>query len=97
MQLGCHLSSKSIVKSGVSLVPVLGPMMCVMLITDLAGQPTCNYLFFIDKVKLIAPRSQQQELRSSLLQAHSWACRWDFPLDFHFALSEEDKGQLIPR
>ncbi len=58
-----------IVKSGVPQGSVLGPLLFLILINDLENELTCNHLFFADDVKLIAPRSQQHELRSSVEQA----------------------------
>ncbi len=48
---------------------------------DLADELTCNHLFFADDVKLIASRSQQHELGSSIHQAFNWSQRWDLPLN----------------
>ncbi len=44
---------------------------------ELAG----SHLFLADDVKLIAPRSQQHELRSSIKQALNWFRRWDLPIN----------------
>ncbi len=66
VKLGGHLSSEGIVKSGVPQGSVLGPLLFLIFINNLENELTCNYLFFADDVKLIAPRSQQHELRSSI-------------------------------
>ncbi len=63
VQLGGHLSSEGTVKSGVPQDTVLGPLLFLIFINDLENELTCNHLFFADDVKLIAPRSQQHELR----------------------------------
>ncbi len=68
-------------------------------------------MFFADDIKLIAPRSQQHELRSSIEQALSWSRRWDLPLnasknhhlsigghpDDHLAPSEEANGEQVTK
>ncbi len=70
---------------------------------------TCNHLFFADDVKLIAPRSKQHKLRSSIQQALSLSRRWDLPLnaskshhpsiggppDHRLVFSEETEGKLM--
>ncbi len=38
-------------------------------------------MYFADDAKLIAPRSQQHDLRSSIQQALSWYRKWDLPLN----------------
>ncbi len=72
VQLGGHLSSEGMVKSRVPLGSVLGPLLFLTFINDLENELICNHLFFADDVKLIAPRSQQHELRSSIEQAFKW-------------------------
>ncbi len=67
-KLGGHLSSEGIVKSGVPQGSLLGPLLFLIFINDLENVLTCNHLFFADDVQLIAPRSQQHELRSSIEQ-----------------------------
>ncbi len=81
MKLGGHLSSEGIVKSGVPQGSVVGPLLFLIFINDLENELTCNHLFFADDGKLIAPRSQQHELRSSIEQALNWSRRWDLPLN----------------
>ncbi len=81
MKLGGHLSSEGIVKSGVPQGSVLGPLLFLIFINDLADELTYNDLFFADDVNLIAPRRQQHELSSSIEQALSWSRRWDLPLN----------------
>ncbi len=63
VKLGHHHSSEGAVKKGVPQGSVLGPLLFLIFINDLADELTCNHLFFADDVKLIAPRSQQHELR----------------------------------
>ncbi len=77
----------------------------------LAGEMACNPLFFADDVKLIAPKSQQHALRSSIRQAFNWSHRWDLQLnaskshhlsiggtpDFRIALSEEAAGKSLQK
>ncbi len=58
-----------------------GPLLILIFINDLENELTCNHFFFADDVKLIAPRSQQHELRSSIEQALNWSRRWDLPLN----------------
>ncbi len=71
---------------------------------------TCNHLFFSDDVKLIAPRSQQHDLRSSIEQALCWSRRRDLPLnasnhhlsigghpDHRLVLSEEANGEQMTK
>ncbi len=90
---------------------MLGPLLFLIFINDLADERTCNHLFFADDVKLIAPRSQKHELRSSIQQAFTWPRRWDFPLkaskshhlsiggtpDLRIALSEEASGKSLQK
>ncbi len=59
---------------------VLGPLLFLIFINDLENELTCNHLFFADDVKVIAPISQQHEMRSSTEQALNWSRRWDLPL-----------------
>ncbi len=68
VKLGGHLSSEGIVKSGVPQGSVLGPLLFLTFVNGLGNELTSNHLFFADDVKLIAPRSQQHELRSSIEQ-----------------------------
>ncbi len=69
VKLGDHHSSVGAVKSGVPQGSVLGPLLFLIFINGLADELTCNHLFFADDVKLIAPKSQQHELGSSICQA----------------------------
>ncbi len=39
---------------------VLGTLLFLIFIIDLADEPTCNHLFFADDIKLIAPRRLMQ-------------------------------------
>ncbi len=68
-------------------------------------------MFLADDVKLIVPRSQQHDLRSSVQQAFTWSRRWDLPLnankshhlsiggspDLRKALSEEVEGKSLQK
>ncbi len=65
---GDHNSSADTVISGVPQGSALGPLLFLIFINELADELTCNHLFFADNVKLIAPRSQQHELRSPIQQ-----------------------------
>ncbi len=75
VKLGGHLSGEGIVNSGVLQGSVLGTLLFLIFINDLENELTCNHLFFSDDVKLIAPRSQQHKLRSSIEQALNWSRR----------------------
>ncbi len=100
-------SSEGAVKSGVPQGSVLGPLLFLIFINDLADELTCNHLFFAEDIKLISPRSQQHELGSSIRQAFNWSQRWDLPLnankshhlsidgnpDLRIALPEEAAGK----
>ncbi len=69
------------------------------------------HLCFADNVKLITPKKQQHEIRTSIQQARSWSRRWDLPLnaskshrlsigstpDHHLVLSEETEGKLMAK
>ncbi len=81
VKLGGHLSSESIVKNDVPQGSVLGHLLFLIFINDLENELACNHLFLADDVKLIAPRSQQHELRSSMEQALNWSRRWDLPIN----------------
>ncbi len=68
-------------------------------------------MFFADDVKLIAPRSQQHELRSSIEQAINWSRRWALLLsaskchhlskgghpDHRLVFSEEANGEQMTK
>ncbi len=82
-----------------------------LFINDLENEMTCKHSFFADDVKLIAPRSQQHELRASIELALSWSRRWGLPLnastihhlsigshsDHRLVLSEEANGELMAK
>ncbi len=90
---------------------MLGSLLFLIFINDLADELTCNHLFFPRSVKLIAPRSQQHELRSSIEQALNWPRRWDLPIneskshhlsiggdpDDRLVLSEEANGEQMTK
>ncbi len=108
--MGDHHSSEGAVKSGVPQGSVLGPLLFLIFINDFADELTCNHLFFADDVRLIAPRSQQHYLQSSICQLN-WPHRWDLPLnaskshhltvggtpDLRIALSEEVAGKSLQK
>ncbi len=54
---------------------MLGPLLFLMFINDLADELKCNHLFFAGDLTLIS------ELRSSIQPAFSWSRRGDFPLN----------------
>ncbi len=81
VKLGDHNSSAGTVKSWVPQGSVLGPNFFLIFINDLADELACNHLFFADDVKLIASRSQQHELRSSIQQAFTWSRGLDLSLN----------------
>ncbi len=111
VKLGNHFSSEGIVNSGVPQGSVLGSLLFLIFLNDLENELTCNDLFVVDDEKLIAPRSQQPELRSSIQQALSWSRRWDLllnaskshplsiggPPDHRLALSEEEEGKRMTK
>ncbi len=90
---------------------MLGPLLVLIFINNLADELTCNYLFFVGDVKLSAIRSQQHELRSSIRQEFNWSHRWDLPLnaikshhlsiggtpDLRIALPEEAAGKSLQK
>ncbi len=69
---GGHLSNEGTIKVVYPRALCLVPFLFLIYINDLAGELTCNNLFFADDVKLIARRRQQRELRSSIQQTFSW-------------------------
>ncbi len=99
VKLEGHLSSEGIVKSGVPQGSVLGPLQFLIFINDLDNELTCNHLFFADDVKLIAPRSQQHELRSSIEQALNVSRRWDLPINasksHHLSIGGHPDDRLV--
>ncbi len=54
VKLGGHLSGEGNVKSGVSQCSVLGDLLLLVFIIDLADELICYHLFFADYIKLIA-------------------------------------------
>ncbi len=74
-KLGGHLSSEGTLKVSSD------PFIFLIFINDFADDLTWNHLFLADNVKLIAPRSQQHKLWSSIQQAFTWSSRWDLPLN----------------
>ncbi len=109
--LGDHHSREGAVKRWVPQGSVPGPLLFLIFTNDLADELTCNHLFFADDVKLIAPRSQQPELRSSIRQAFHWSHCWDLPFnaseshhlsiggtpDLRISLSEKDAGKSLQK
>ncbi len=81
VKLSCHFSKEGTVKSGVPHGSVLLPLLFLAFINDLADGLASNLLFFADDVKLVAPRTQQHELRSPIQQACYWSRRWDLPVN----------------
>ncbi len=77
----------------------------------LENKLTYNHFFFADDVKLIAPRSQQRELWSSIQQALRLSRRLDLPFnarkspnlsigdpsDYRLVISEELDGSLMTK
>ncbi len=55
VKLADHHSSDGTVKSGVPPGSVLGHLIFLIFINDLADELTCNHLVFADDFKLIAP------------------------------------------
>ncbi len=111
VKLGDRHSSEGVVKSRVLQGSVLGPLLLMIFINDVADELTCNHLFFADDAKLIAPRSQQHEFGSSIRQAFNWSHRLDPPLnvsksphlsiggtpDLRIALDEEAAGKSLQK
>ncbi len=56
VKLGAHLSGEGNVKSGVPQWSVLGDLLFLTLISDLADELICYHLFFADNIKLIASK-----------------------------------------
>ncbi len=87
------------------------PLLFLIIINDLEIELTCSYLFFADDLTLIAPRSQQHELRSSIGQALCWSRRWVLPFnaskshhlsieghcDHRLVLSDAANGELVTK
>ncbi len=78
---------------------MIRPLLILIFINDLENELTCNHLFFADDVKLIAPRIQQHEVRSSIEQALNWSRRWDLPLNasksHHLSIGDHPDDRLI--
>ncbi len=77
----------------------LGPLLFLIFINDLEYELTSNHVFFAEDAKVIAPRNQQHELRSSIQQELSCYRKWDLPLNasksHHLSIGGHSDHRLV--
>ena len=74
------MSSEARIASGVPQGSVLGPLLFLLYVNDLAGALECPTFLFADDVKLVGdPRNQA--IQRDLDTVHRWTVAWDLPLN----------------